>query len=461
MTPSTAADKTPTSSPLPTVFSAISSLASPQQRKRSASLGWRQTLNQRSKLDLPEPHQAQAKMIAEAHRFNVAACGRQIGKTTLGIERIARAAAYEHWPCAWMAPTYKYLDEVWRALRVVLEPLTVDKSEQQKRLALRGGGSVECWSLDDPDAARGRKYRRVVIDEAALVRDLETVWQASIRPTLSVLEGDAWLLSTPKGLDYFHRLYQYGQDPLEPEWASWQLPSSASPYISAAEIDAARHELPERIFAQEFLAQFVQLEGAGVFRGVHSVARLEPRGPERGHQYVMGVDWARSDDFTVVSVIDASLQQQVLVDRFSKIEYELQTERLHKLASVYKPQQILAESNAMGLPIVERLQRGYRTVLGDQRPALPILPFVTTNATKAAAIIDLSVAIENGTLTLLDDPVQTAELLSFESTVLPSGILRYAAPPGGHDDCVIALALAYQAAKVEPAIARTHYRFAR
>jgi hypothetical protein len=51
--------------------------------------------------------------------------------------------------------------------------------------------------------------------------------------------------------------------------------------------------------------------------------------------------------------------------------------------------------------------------------------------------------------------------LSFESTVLPSGILRYAAPPGGHDDCVIALALAYQAAKVEPAIARTHYRFAR
>ena len=353
------------------------------------------------------------------------------------------------------------LEEFWRELKTVLNEIIVDKSEQEHRLEIYGGGVIECWSTDTGDPARGRRYATAVIDEAAMVPHLSDIWGQAIRPTLTDYQGEAWFMSTPRGLNDFYLLFNRGQDPLEREWRSWQMPTSVNPWIAPEEIDAARHELPERVFAQEYEAQFLTLEGAGVFRGVHSVARLEPRGPERAHQYVMGIDWARSDDFTVVSVIDASLQQQVLVDRFSKIEYELQTERLHKLASVYKPQQILAESNAMGLPIVERLQRGYRTVLGDQRPALPILPFVTTNATKAAAIIDLSVAIENGTLTLLDDAVQTAELLSFESTVLPSGILRYAAPPGGHDDCVIALALAYQAAKVEPAIARTHYRFAR
>lgn len=405
-------------------------------------------------------HPAQAQIKAERRRFNVVALGRRAGKSKLAQDLLVDCAL-ERKPGGYFAPTYKLLEEFWRELKATLVEVTRDKSEQEHRLELYGGGVIECWSTDTGDPARGRRYATAVIDEAAMIPRLVDVWGQAIRPTLTDYQGTAWFMSTPRGLNDFYLLFQRGQDPLGREWMSWQMPTSVNPYIVAEEIVAAQHELPERVFAQEFEAQFLTLEGAGVFRGVHSVARLEPRGPERGHQYVMGVDWARSDDFTVVSVIDASLQQQVLVDRFSKIEYELQTERLHKLASVYKPQQILAESNAMGLPIVERLQRGYRTVLGDQRPALPILPFVTTNATKAAAIIDLSVAIENGTLTLLDDAVQTAELLSFESTVLPSGILRYAAPPGGHDDCVIALALAYQAAKVEPAIARTHYRFAR
>ena len=413
-----------------------------------------------SSLSLPTLHQAQRQMTDEQKRFNVAACGRQMGKTTLGIRLVADAVQHGQ-ACAWFGPSYKFTDEVWRSLRTLLEPITSAKSEQQHRLDSSSGGSVECWSLDDPDAGRGRKYRRVVIDEAALVRDLETVWQASIRPTLSVLEGDAWLLSTPKGMNYFHTLFSLGQDSLQRDWKSWQMPSSASPYISETEIDAARRQLPERVFAQEYLAQFIQLEGAGVFRGVHAVARLRPQPPKPGHQYIIGADWARSEDFTVFSIIDASTQEQVLVDRFTEIEYELQTERLHRLAAAYRVRSIVAESNAMGTPIIERLQRGYRTVTGVLRPPLPIIPFVTTNATKAAAIIDLSVAIEDGALTLLDDAVQTAELIAYESTVLPSGLLRYGAPLGQHDDCVTALALAYQGAKVEPSIGRSRYGFGR
>ncbi len=128
-------------------------------------------------------------MLDDQHRFNVAACGRQMGKTTLGI-RLVALGAQAGWPCAWMAPTYKYLEDVWLQLRQVLEPITVAKSEQQHRIVTANGGSVECWSLDDPDAGRGRKYHRIVVDEAAMVRDLDTVWQASLRPTLSVLGGD-------------------------------------------------------------------------------------------------------------------------------------------------------------------------------------------------------------------------------------------------------------------------------
>jgi hypothetical protein len=343
----------------------------------------------------------------------------------------------------------------------VLEPITVEKSEQQHRIATRSDGSVECWSLDDPDAARGRKYRRIVVDEAALVRDLETVWQASLRPTLSVLGGDAWFLSTPKGLDSFHHFYQLGQDDLQPDWMSWQMPSSASPYITAEEIEAARRELPERIFAQEYLAQFVQLEGAGVFRGVRAVSRLQPRGPERGHQYVFGVDWGRTNDFTAISVIDATLGEQVALDRFSNIDYEYQSERLHKWAEVYRPVLIVAESNAMGRPLVERLQLGYARLLGDARPALPVWAWEATNASKAALVQALGLAIERGDLTLLDDQVQIGELQAYEAQVLPSGMIRYGAPAGQHDDTVIALGLAYLGAQRDRgASGRTRYGFA-
>lgn len=410
---------------------------------------------------LPKLHSAQEQMIREATRFNVAVCGRQMGKTTLGIERVARGAA-DGMPCGWFAPTYKYLEQVWRALRDLLEPVATSKSEQQHRIDVVGGGSVECWSLDDPDAARGRKYARIVVDEAALVRNLEQVWQASLRATLSVLEGDAWFLSTPKGLDYFHSLYLHGQDPLERDWVSWQMPSSASPYISPEEIEAARRSLPARVFAQEYLAQFLSLLGAGVFRGVEAVTRLEPTPPEPGHSYVIGVDWsAGGEDYTVFSVLDASLGEQVAIDRFSTPDFDLATERLYGWADLYRPQAIVAEQNSIGMPLVQRLQRGWMMATGRARPALPVQAFTTTNATKAAAVQSLSLAIENGEVTLLDDAIQTGELLAYEAERLPSGMIRYAAPEGGHDDTVTALMLAWQGASREHTPSRSHYAFSR
>ena len=145
---------------------------------------------------------------------------------TLGIERVARAAA-DGWPCAWMAPTYKYLEEVWEPNRVVLEPVVRTKANSNtgSRCTAEAPSSAGVWTIRTPAVVP--EYRPLVVDEAALVHNLETVLQASLRPTLSVLGGDAWFLSTPKGLDAFHHLYQLGQDPLQTEWKSWQLPPRA------------------------------------------------------------------------------------------------------------------------------------------------------------------------------------------------------------------------------------------
>jgi len=101
----------------------------------------------------------------------------------------------------------------------------------------------------------------VVVDEAAHVKNLQEVWQQVIRPTLTDLKGGAWFLSTPNGMNYFKTLYDRGQDPERDDWASWQMPTSENPYMEPAEIEAARLDLTEAAFNQEFQALFRQLGG--------------------------------------------------------------------------------------------------------------------------------------------------------------------------------------------------------
>jgi hypothetical protein len=376
----------------------------------------------------------------------------------MGHELVVRTAL-EHQPAGWFGPTYKLLEESWRSLKAILGPVITVKSEQEHRAEIYGGGTIECWSMDTGDPARGRKYKRIVVDEAAMVPNLLEIWNQALRPTLADLEGESWWLSTPRGLNDFYTLYQRGQDPLEPEWASWQMPTTVNPHISRSELAAARHEMPERDYAQEFEARFLQVEGAGVFRGVGAVSRLQPTPPERGHQYVIGVDWGRTTDFTAICIMDATLQEQVALDRFSEIDYELQTERLHRWCEAYRPVLVVAERNAMGRPLVERLQTGYARLLAGPRPALPVWAWEATNASKAAMVQTLGLAIERGDITLLDDATQSGELLAYEAKTLPSGMLRYGAPSGQHDDTVIALGLAYLGCQRETSVPRTKYGF--
>ena len=381
-------------------------------------------------------HDAQRTIKREARRFNVVACGRRFGKTTMGVD-LLDGPVLDGQPVGWFAATNALLAEAWRDIKRAYEPVTRDKSEQQHRIELITGGVVEMWSLEATGAGRGRKYQRAVIDEAASTRDLETVWNENIRPTLTDYQGDGWMLGTPKGRDYFWTLWMRGQDPQEQEWRSWQFPTVANPHISPAEVEAARADMPERAFLQEFEAQFIE-DGAGVFRRVREAATAAAQDAAvADHQYVMGVDWGKHADFTVLTLIDTTLGHLAALERFNKIDYAYQLKRLTALYERFRPETIIPERNSMGEPLIEQLAG----------MDLPVRPFTTTNASKAEAIESLALALERGDLAILNDPVLVSELLAYESERLPSGLLRYTAPPGLHDDCVMSLALAYHGAK--------------
>lgn len=298
-----------------------------------------------------------------------------------------------------------------------------------------GGGSVQVRSADDPQSLRGEGLTLCVLDECAFMA--EAAWAESLRPALTDKLGGALFISTPKGRNWFWRLWQRGQDDSEPDWQSWAFPTIDNPYIAAGEIEAARRDLPERVYQQEYEALFLD-DAGGVFRGVMAAATLQPQGPATGRQYVMGVDWGKSADYTVITVLDVASGEMVEMDRSNQVDYRVQRQRLGALYERYKPTVILAESNAMGEPIIEQLQHD----------GMPVRGFTTTNATKAAIVEALALAFERGTIRVLADPVLVGELQAYEMDRLPSGMVRYSAPEGLHDDCVMSLALAWSAVGV-------------
>ncbi len=381
---------------------------------------------------LPKLHSGQERVAHHPARFHVLACGRRWGKTRLGSLRCT-AVALEGGRAWWVAPSYPMASIGWRLIKRLAQQIPgMEKREVDRIISLPGGGTVQVKSADNPDSLRGEGLNFLVMDECAFIK--EAAWSEALRPALSDRLGHAMFISTPKGRNWFWRLWQRGQEG-GAEWQSWQLPTADNPYIVPSEIEAARLNLPERIFAQEYLAEFID-DAGGVFRRIMdaAIAKAQER-TYKDHQYVMGVDWGKYNDFTVLALIDAATNELVALDRFNQIDYALQIGRLMALYERFEVTSIVAERNSMGEPLIEQLQR----------EGLPVSPFITTNASKAEAIDALALAFERGDIKILPDPVLIGELQAYEMERLPSGLLRYSAPEGMHDDTVMALALAWHA----------------
>ena len=384
-------------------------------------------------LTLPKPHTGgQRALYLHPARFHVVACGRRWGKTafsrTIAIEALLRYGQ-DVW---YITPTYKMSSAIWRDFRRTLGHYASWVNNSERIMEFSNGGTLTNWSADNPDAMRGGAPDLVLIDEAAMIRDAD-MWPAVIRPALTDKQGRALFCSTPRGRNWFWELYNRGQDPTAPDYKAWNFPTIMNPTIPhiVGEVEEARRTLPERLFRQEYLAEFID-DAGGVFRGVNDISTASIPKPYEG-DFAMGIDWGRANDFTVVTVIDRTTRTQVDIDRFNQIGWAHQRHRVVTMYNRWKPRTIWAEANSIGEPNIEALQA----------EGLPVKAFWTTPASKPALIEGLAGAIERHEIRLLNDRVQIAELQAYEMERRTTGTFSYSAPDGGHDDTVIALALAW------------------
>jgi hypothetical protein len=392
-----------------------------------------------SDLYLPRLRPDQWAIAAHPAKTKAIAMGRRWGKTVMA-GAISLAAASDGGRVAWVVPTYKNARPVWRWVEAAVGPLLRDKVVAANRTERSvefsaTGGFLGVYSADNDVGLRGEAFHLAVLEEAARIS--ESTWTEVVMPTLADYGGDALLISTPMGRNWFWREWELGRALMNADQAAFTAPTSANPMPTIKKAYAqARERVPEHVFRQEWDAEFLE-DAGGVFRKVREAATATPQAEAQpGHQYVFGVDWGKLTDFTVVSVIDATTRELVAQDRFNQIDYTIQKGRLQALSERFRPTAIYAEQNAMGVPLIEDLQR----------LNLPVYPFLTTNASKATAIDALALAFERGELRILNNPDLLNELLAYQAERLPSGTLRYSAPEGMHDDTVMALALAWHGA---------------
>jgi hypothetical protein len=383
------------------------------------------------------PHPAQVKIHrAKDRRFRVVCTGRRFGKTYCLAGELFDWGRHQGGEYGWVAPTYNVADRGIEAFRTIGECVINICGRAPTRIEFQAPKvpPTKVWflSADNPDSIRGFGFRGLVIDEAASIpRD---VWHYVLRPTIAQTLGWAVFVSTPKGRNWFYDLFTRGLDPTEKDYVSLTFPSNASPFFPAREWDEAKRSLPEDVFRQEYMAEFLE-DSAGVFRGIDACLFDPGAGAScqaSGGQVVIGCDVAKHTDWTVLIAMDVASGRCIAMERFNQLDWPIQKERIVAFARRWRGRVIL-DATGIGDPIYDDLKR----VLPD------IEPFKLTTGSKTELVQRLIVAIEQRQVSWSQSwQVVTAELKRFEYAISPTGGISYGAPAGYHDDCVMALALA-------------------
>lgn len=208
-------------------------------------------------------HQGQYEVALNPARFKIICAGRRWGKSVLSRMLVLKWALDEYGLYWLVSPTYAQGKDIhWlQGFKREIPPSSVAKwNDSDLSVTLRNGSTITLKSAEHPDRLRGVKLRGLVVDEIASMRNWDWLWQEALRPTLTDYSSPAVFISTPKGFNHFYDLFQRGQGG-DDAYTSWRFTSYDNPYIPKEEIDQAKKELDDDIFAQEYMADFRKFTG--------------------------------------------------------------------------------------------------------------------------------------------------------------------------------------------------------
>lgn len=382
------------------------------------------------------PHHAQRLIINGIlngpQKFHVVSVGRQFGKSLMGMN-LALYWAINNGPAKilWVSPVYSQANKVLKELIQAIEGSGIIKSTNlsDNSITLKNGSEILFRSAERYDNIRGLTCDYGVIDEAAFVKN--EAWNTAIRPVFAVRGKKVLFISTPKGKNFFHDLFQLGISPDHDRYASYTGASADSPYMDPQEILDAQKTLPPAIFAQEYLAQFND-SGGEVFTDIDS--HTFSQWPAASGRVYCGIDLGRANDWTVATFMD-STGQVLEIYRQNQQQWSTMTNDIVTLLRKWNAT-AMVEVNSIGDVIYEQIKREWRDTH----------PFTTTGKSKPEIIEGLILDFSEGRIRVPNEglfPHLYHELGLFSYDYNPkTRQVRYGAPAPHHDDTVMSLAIA-------------------
>jgi predicted phage terminase large subunit-like protein len=385
----------------------------------------------RLRVTLPPLHRRQREVADNPARFKVLACGRRWGKTRLGAALCVMHAlkGRRAW---WVGPSYPVASIGWRQIKRLAQqiPNTVIR-ESDRLVTFPGGGWVQVRSADNPDSLRGEGLDFVVIDECAFIQ--EEAWTEALRPALSDRLGGAMFISTPKGRNWFWRLWQRGKVD-GGEWASWQLPTTDNPFIDPAEVAAACATLPDNVVAQEYHAEFIE-DGASSFSPLWWEGRARYDAKDKGLVNACIGRWISWDTaikdtdtaaFSACTVAEMTPDYRLLVrevwrDRLGFPDLvAIMEEKAHEYNRDGKLRGVIIEDKASGTSAYQTLRAGT-----NQGLAALLIPFMP-HGSKEQRASQAGVWCKHGCVELPHPSDKTPWLFPFEQELFSFPLSDYA-----------------------------------
>jgi len=390
----------------------------------------------------PHPDQRRAIDLIEngIEKFIILTTGRQWGKTLLGINLILKWSLEQKSSTnLWVSPVYsqakKVFEQISNSIAGTAVVNTINKSDLEIRFT--NGSKIIFRSGEREDTLRGYTLDNLVVDEAAFIKD--EVWNQVLRQTVMVKGKKVLFISTPKGKNFLYNLYLRGQDDTQTNYLSIKGTSYNTPFISEEELQEAKETLSEDIFRQELLGEFID-NGGEVFNNIDRYCVIpEWKQKQSGVQYYAGLDLARTQDYSVLTILD-EYGNVCYIYRDRQKSWTTIVDEVVKIIKRYDAQ-LLVEVNNIGDVIYEQIKKQYQKTY----------PFVTTNASKQNIIEDLIYGFNQNSIQLptstLFSPLYQ-ELKAFTFTYSPkTRQIRYEGQGGFHDDCVMSLAISYNCLK--------------
>lgn len=409
----------------------------------------------------PEPHTKKQRLIMTAFEVPTlkkiyVACGTKYGKSlsaSVCEAKPALATPGSKW--RWIAPIYDQAKVGMDYFRKLLPPSPHSEfKENFMRIDLPHlGTEIQFWHCKNPHSLEGAGINGNIFDEAAKCPYTAV---AAAQTTVSRTGGPQGYFSTPLGKNWFYKECMEAKEHMRwalkngkhPERIFLTAPTIENPYIDRAVIEDARRSLPERLFRQYYLAEFVDDGSVFVgFRDCIEGPKLDVYGgvqhwvaPDAAGQAVfLGIDWAKKEDYTVITALSVALGKPKIVGflRFQGVGYVEALKELYRFTKSFKT-----------VVNIKHDRTGVGEAIDDMMAQLTV-PFegvVFTNASKAAMVNQLMMAFETRSIGLVDWPEMISELESYSVITNELGNARYSAPVGLHDDIVSSLMLAHAAA---------------